>query len=387
MKRSLLYLSFIVIAILLLIPIKTNAYTESNIIIGNEIEEDLIEGVECYEYQDYIDNTMQEMQTIQVCNFSLNSQKLINLLNNTVKLTSLINDDTYVYDYVYFKLTGVENNAKIKYEDNIEKSLEIIEIDGFQYAKCPIGIIKKTDNQYYPGCFSWSEQDVLGLRCEGNISFYNGNVKIEDLKLFAGIIPDNFNSCSIELCNDSEINYVIGGCGDKGCETITLNQEILKENITIKLTCDVYAGETIESYPFGTLNYIESINEYGLTRYIYKKDITDKSIFNKNIYGKVILEEQNVIFLYALYFEEESTDQKDINNLDKAIDTSNKEYTGEEIKTNISIKDGNYTLIEGTDYSVLYENNIEIGTANFKITGLGNYTGEINNTFNTISIN
>ena len=73
--------------------------------------------------------------------------------------------------------------------------------------------------------------------------------------------------------------------------------------------------------------------------------------------------------------------KKDINDLNIEIDTSNKEYTGEEIKTNISIKDGDYTLIEGTDYSVLYENNIRVGTASLNIEGLDKYEGEIQKEF------
>lgn len=55
------------------------------------------------------------------------------------------------------------------------------------------------------------------------------------------------------------------------------------------------------------------------------------------------------------------------------------EYTGKEVTYAISkydLKDANgESLTEGTDYKVTYSNNIDPGTANIKITGLGDYEG------------
>ena len=55
------------------------------------------------------------------------------------------------------------------------------------------------------------------------------------------------------------------------------------------------------------------------------------------------------------------------------------EYTGKEATYTISeydLKDANgESLTEGTDYKVTYSNNIDPGTANIKITGLGDYEG------------
>ena len=62
-----------------------------------------------------------------------------------------------------------------------------------------------------------------------------------------------------------------------------------------------------------------------------------------------------------------------------------KTYTGKKIKQSLSIKDGNITLNEGTDYTVDYNNsNKKIGIATIKITGKGNYAGTITRTFKII---
>ncbi len=59
----------------------------------------------------------------------------------------------------------------------------------------------------------------------------------------------------------------------------------------------------------------------------------------------------------------------------------NKEYTGSEITQSITVKDGDKTLQEDTDYTTSYLNNINPGTASLTITGKGVYTGSINKDF------
>lgn len=50
-------------------------------------------------------------------------------------------------------------------------------------------------------------------------------------------------------------------------------------------------------------------------------------------------------------------------------------YTGEARKPAVTIKDGSYTLKKGTDYTLSYKNNKDIGTASITIKGKGKYTG------------
>ena len=53
------------------------------------------------------------------------------------------------------------------------------------------------------------------------------------------------------------------------------------------------------------------------------------------------------------------------------------EYTGKEIKPEVTIEG----LTEGTDFTVSYEDNIEIGTGHVIIKGIGRYEGVLNKTF------
>ena len=59
----------------------------------------------------------------------------------------------------------------------------------------------------------------------------------------------------------------------------------------------------------------------------------------------------------------------------------NKIYTGKEITLDIVIKDGDYKLVENTDFAVDYLDNINTGRAGVIIKGEGRYTGNIGKTF------
>ncbi|MBO7591524.1 MAG: hypothetical protein J6T05_08020 [Prevotella sp.] len=50
-------------------------------------------------------------------------------------------------------------------------------------------------------------------------------------------------------------------------------------------------------------------------------------------------------------------------------------YNGTELKPTATVKDGDAVLVEGTDYTLAYTNNVNVGTATVTATGIGNYSG------------
>lgn len=78
------------------------------------------------------------------------------------------------------------------------------------------------------------------------------------------------------------------------------------------------------------------------------------------------------------------TDQKLVSKL-SVSKISPKTYTGEAIEPEVTVKDGKKTLVKDTDYTVSFENNIEVGTATAIITGMGNYAGSKKATFKITS--
>lgn len=78
-----------------------------------------------------------------------------------------------------------------------------------------------------------------------------------------------------------------------------------------------------------------------------------------------------------------NSDAIDISDL-KIGKLSNHTYTGKAIKPTVTVKDGDKKLVNGTDYTVSYKNNTNIGTATVTITGKGNYTGTKTLTFKIV---
>ncbi len=56
-------------------------------------------------------------------------------------------------------------------------------------------------------------------------------------------------------------------------------------------------------------------------------------------------------------------------------------YDGTAKTPTVTVKDGTTALKEGTDYTVTYSNNINVGTAKATVTGKGNYTGAVTKEF------
>jgi len=59
-------------------------------------------------------------------------------------------------------------------------------------------------------------------------------------------------------------------------------------------------------------------------------------------------------------------------------------FTGAALTPSVVVKNGNTTLTLGTDYSLAYSNNVNVGTATVTVTGLGNYSGTKTQTFEIV---
>ena len=60
---------------------------------------------------------------------------------------------------------------------------------------------------------------------------------------------------------------------------------------------------------------------------------------------------------------------------------ANQIYTGTYIKPSVNVRYNGYRLNEGTDYTLSYSNNKNVGTATVKVIGKGQYTGTRTLTF------
>ena len=103
-------------------------------------------------------------------------------------------------------------------------------------------------------------------------------------------------------------------------------------------------------------------------------------ITGKGDYTGVIEKPVNVV-----YKDTTNTEQpKDISGYTVGIGGDTFTYTGSEIKPKVQVSSETETLKEGTDYTVSYKNNIEVGTATAVVKGKENYTGTLTITFKIV---
>ena len=70
-----------------------------------------------------------------------------------------------------------------------------------------------------------------------------------------------------------------------------------------------------------------------------------------------------------------------VNTFVVTLETTEYTFDGTEHKPNVTVKMEDRTLSEGTDYTLLYNNNVNAGTATVTVKGVGDYTGEQMKTF------
>jgi hypothetical protein len=68
-----------------------------------------------------------------------------------------------------------------------------------------------------------------------------------------------------------------------------------------------------------------------------------------------------------------------------SFDASTYDYTGSAIEPTVSVSVGNAVLAEGTDYTLAYSNNVNVGTATVTVTGVGSWTGSATAQFTIVA--
>ena len=77
--------------------------------------------------------------------------------------------------------------------------------------------------------------------------------------------------------------------------------------------------------------------------------------------------------------------KKDISNAIITINPEINTYTGSEIEPSVSVSLNGNNLAKGTEYSLKFTDNVDVGDATVTITGVGNYTGTISKSFKIVS--
>ena len=298
-----------------------------------------------------------------------------------------IKDQVYTGEGITPKVTIKDGNTElvenrdftVSYSDNVnigEAKVTIIGIGNYE------GKVIKTFN------ITNSEQkDISDLNINQlDDETYTGIKITPDVEITDGDYRLSKNT-DYELSYENNINVgtakvTIRGIGNyTGTRTLEFN--IVQKDINLVTIQDigdqVHTGEEIEPSVMisdGSAKLVED-KDYNIS-YSNNVDLGEATITITGIgnYTGTVTKKFNIV-------EESGEQAKDISEL--TIDEiGDKIYTGKLITPELRIKDGDTVLIKNEDYTINYTNNINVGTANVIIKGIGNYTGQVEKQFNIV---
>ena len=228
----------------------------------------------------------------------------------------------------------------------------------------------------------------------------------------------SLDDCQISLSQD---RYVYDGSSKKPAVTVTYKGQVLIQNTdyTITYTNDTNAGNAVATVTgkgifagSKNLNYIIEAIDIGSYKLEIQSDSYNYDATEKKPEVKVVISEiaGKKYYLNASSYTVKYENNKNVGTANvtvtgagsysgelkgtfeilprdiagATVTTSQKSYgyTGKEIKPEVAVTLSDGTgLIFGTDYTVSYEDNTDIGTATVNVTGRGNYTGKAKGSF------
>ena len=172
--------------------------------------------------------------------------------------------------------------------------------------------------------------------------------------------------------NDKEvtISYTEGNVTPIAKQKITVNPKALTADMVQSIASQPYTGSAIE--PTVTVKDGSKTLTAGTDYTVTYKDNTNVGAATVTVTGKGN---------YTGAVETEFNITAKALTADMVQSIASQPYTGSAIEPTVTVKDGSKTLTAGTDYTVTYKDNTNVGAATVTVTGKGNYAGSVSKTF------
>ena len=249
-------------------------------------------------------------------------------------------------------------------------------------VELPDGI--KKINQAFSGCIRLKEVNLPNTIIEMDEAFKNCK-KLNNISIPKGI--EIIGESAFENCQNLQkikISKGVTFIDEKAfCNCINLEEIVIPNTVT-----DIKKEAFKNCKKLKSLTLSENLETIGKKAFYGCKRLRNVDIYEKvnnigsnvfkncnriklNIYGNEVAEKIAKKYKYP-YTEK----LRNINSNSISVNRiSNKTYKGKALKPKPVLKIGKKKLILGTDYTVKYEDNIDIGKAKIIIKGKGNYTG------------
>ena len=276
----------------------------------------------------------------------------------------LVENKDYTVSYTNNIKIGKANVIIIgigNYKGKVEKTFNIREqnepkenIENFS--------IEKVKNQTY-----------LGSQITPKVMIKKENVQLQENTDYELKYKDNINV--------GKATIIITGIGDY-TGTQNVNFEIVAKDINETEIQDIpdqkYTGDEISPELVvlnASIKLVEGKDYISKYKNNINKGEAEVEIIGKGNYTGTVTKKFNII--------DDKAQKKSIEDLE-ITDIETKTYTGKLITPEVRIIDNEKVLIKNKDYKISYKNNINVGTGNALITGIGDYNGKVEKTFKIV---
>lgn len=278
-------------------------------------------------------------------------------VSDNATYTQKITEDSQIAS---FELKDEENNivesTGVLTEENIGQLSVDVTVEGIGSAN---------------GLANLSQGDYVSLEAiadENNefLGWYdmNGNLMSAD-NLYSFSIQENQSFVA-------KFTDIVVDCTDIQFEKESLEMEIGEESVNTATMFPENATYKWIRYSSSDTNVVE-VGDYGLLKAIGKGTATITAT-----------SEDGKAFSTMTVTVKDDSQEKELSTCTITLTPSSYTYDGTAKTPTVTVTDETKTLSEGTDYTVNYQNNTNIGMAKAILTGMGNYKGTVTKTFTIV---
>ena len=294
--------------------------------------------------------------------------------------------ETLDYKVSYENNKDIGNEAKViikgigNYKGTITKTFSIVDKDPQVISFTDSTITKTYGDSKFTNAASHTEGN-------GVVKYTSSNTDVAEVNETTGLV-------TIKSAGTTTIKATASATTDYAQAEATYTLKVEKKDITYTATVDnkVFDNNkraTVSGVEFTGLVGSETLTEG--TDYTVTAEFTNATVGNDiDVNVTVTLKNTNITNNYKLnntgYVAKANITGKAILKAWVTVDTTaTYTYNGSNIEPGVTVKDPTgsttLTLTKGTHYTVEYTNNLNAGTGKIKVTGIGNYSGEIEKEF------
>lgn len=291
---------------------------------------------------------------------------------------TLVKDTDYTVTYTNNTNLGIATvtvTGKGNYQGTGNKNFTIV-------AKDPqtITFTNSTVNKTYGDSnFTITANHTVGT---GTVTYSSSDTDVAEVNSTTGLVTiKKVGTTTITATANENADYAEAAAS----YDLTVDKKEISYTATVKdKTYNGNVTAEVENVTFTGLVGTETLTKD--TDYTVSATFVDSNIgTNKNVNVTLTLKETTKTANYKLtgtsYVAIANITGKEIQDTDVTLGTTTYTYDGTAKEPSVTVKVDENILTKGTDYEVVYTNNVNAGTGKAKIIGMGNYSGTVNKDF------